>query len=88
MKIKHCIKKKLVNFKALQKKPAVSVEKFIIYKSVYITTHLVIIIVSYLALIRLLFAELGFSQIKREYILYHIPLYLSTVGLSINQFIL
>ena len=33
--------------------------------------HFVIIIVSYLALIRLIFVELGFPQIKRKYIQYN-----------------
>ena len=33
--------------------------------------HFFIIIVSYLALIRPLFVELGFPQIKRKYIVYY-----------------
>ena len=65
-KIKHYLKK----LELLRKKPAVSLAKFIIYKLVYIIIHFVIIIVSYLALIRPLFVELHFRQIKRKYILY------------------
>ena len=57
--------------KLLRRKPSVSLAKFIIYKIVYVIIHFVIIIVSYLALIRLLFLELGFRQIKRKYILYY-----------------
>ena len=65
-KIKHYLKK----LELLRKKPAVSLAKFIIYKFVYDIVHFVII-VSYLALIRPLFVELGFRQIKRKYILYY-----------------
>ena len=61
-KIKHYLKK----LELLRKKPAVSLAKFIIYKLVYIIIHFVIIIVSYLALIRPLFVELGFRQIKKK----------------------
>ena len=57
--------------KLLRRKPAVSLAKFNIYKIVYVIKHFVIIIVSYLALIRLLFLELGFRQIKRKYMLYY-----------------
>ena len=45
--------------------------KFIIYKTLNVITHFVIIIVSSLALIRLPFVELGFHQIKRKYILHY-----------------
>ena len=57
--------------KAFKKKPAASLPKFIICKIIYVMIPFVIIIVSYLALIRLLFVELGICQIKRKYILYH-----------------
>ena len=61
-----------INFKAFKKKKsAVRLAKFIIYKTVNVITHFVIIVVSYLALIRLLFVELGFHQIRRKYILYY-----------------
>ena len=65
------IKYYLKEITACKKKPAVSLAKFIIYKFVYVIIHFVIIIVSYLALIRPLFVELGFCQIKRKYILYY-----------------
>ena len=52
--------------KLSRRKPAVSLANFIIYKVVYIIIHFVIIIVSYQALIRLPFVELGFRQIKRK----------------------
>ena len=68
---------KLTNFKAFKKKIAVSLAKFIIYKSVYVIKHFVTIII-YFALVRLLFGELGFRQIKRKYLLDYyttIPIY-------------
>ena len=68
---------KLTNFKAFKKKIAVSSAKFIIYKSVYVIMHFATIII-YFALVRLLFGELGFRQIKRKYILDYyttIPIY-------------
>ena len=46
--------------------PAVRLIKFILYKSVYVIIHYVIIIASHVALIRLLFVELGFRQIRRK----------------------
>ena len=55
----------------LRKKPAINLAKFIIYKIVYVSIHVAIIIVTYLALIRLLFVEIGFCQIKRKYRLYY-----------------
>ena len=62
--------KELIDFlKLLRKKPAVSLAKFVFYKIILYVIHFVIIIVTYLALIRLLFVELGFRQIKRKYIL-------------------
>ena len=63
--------KKKKRLKLLRKKPAASLPKFIICKIIYVMIPFVIIIVSYLALIRLLFVELGICQIKRKYILYH-----------------
>ena len=48
-----------------KKKPAGSLAKFIIYKIAQVIIHLAIIIVSYLALIRLRFVELGFHHIKK-----------------------
>ena len=59
--------------KLLREKPAVSLPKFIICKIVYVINciHFFVIIVSYLALIRLLFVQLGFRHIKRKYILYY-----------------
>ena len=53
------------------KKLIICLAKFIIYKTVYVIIHFVIIIVSYLALIRLIFVVLGFCQMKRKYILYY-----------------
>ena len=76
--------KKIENFQALKKKPAVSLAKFIIYKIVYVIIHFAIIIVSNLALIRLLFVELGFHQIKRRYMIYYsttIPIYSKSYAL-------
>ena len=71
----------IINFKALKKKkPPVSWASFIIYKIEYVM-HFVISIVSYLALIRLLFVELGVFQIKRKYYT-TILLYLSTASLT------
>ena len=61
----------LIIFKAFKKKTCRKLAKFIIYKIVYAITHFVIIIVSYLTLIRKLFVGLGFRQIKRKYILYY-----------------
>ena len=58
-------KKKKKQIELLREKPAVSSVKFIIYKITYVIIHFVIIIVSYLALIRLIFVELGFGQIKK-----------------------
>ena len=63
--------KKTKRLKLLRKKSAASLPKFIICKIIYVIIPFVIIIVSYLALIRLLFVELGIRQIKRKYILYH-----------------
>ena len=47
-------------FKKKKKKCTVCLEKFIINKTAYVIIHFVIIIVRYLALIRLLFVEQGF----------------------------
>ena len=71
------------------KKLIICLAKFIIYKTVYVIIHFVIIIVSYLALIRLLFVALGFRQIKRKYTLYYYTYYtyLQCI-LRINRFIL
>ena len=44
----------------LQCKSSKSPGAFIVYKIIYVTVHFVIIIVSYMALIGLLFVELGF----------------------------
>ena len=74
--------------KLLRKKPAVSLAKLIIYKIVQVIIHFVIIIVSYLALIRLRFVELGFRQIKRKYIQYNTSLRLETVIFSWNEHII
>ena len=71
----------LINFKAFKKNnSAVRLSKFIIYKTVNVITHFVIIIVSYLAFIRLLFVELGFHQIRRKYIVYY---YYYTTNVSV-----
>ena len=71
----------LINFKAFKKKKsAARSSKFIIYKTVNVITHFVIIIVSYLALIRLLFVELCFHQIRRKYILYYYYYYTTNVN--------
>ena len=67
--------------KLLRKTIAVSLAKFIIYKSVYVI-HFVIITVSYLALVRLLFGELDFCPIKKNIFYTTILLYLSTAGLK------
>ena len=64
-------KKKKKRLKLLRKKPTASLPKFIICKIIYVIIPFVITIVSYLALIRLLFVELGIRQMKRKYILYH-----------------
>ena len=61
----------IIILKLLRKKPAVSLAKFIIYKIVDVIIHFVVIIASYLALIRLLFVELGSHQIKKKYIQYN-----------------
>ena len=62
----------LINFEAFKKKICSKVSKVsIIYKTFNVITHFVIIIVSYLALIRLPFVELGFHQIKRKYTLHY-----------------
>ena len=63
-----------MNFKALKKKTYSKFSKFIVYKIVYVIINFVIFIVSYLALIRLLFAELGFCQIKRKILYYYITI--------------
>ena len=61
----------------LSKKPCsvLSLARSIIYKIVYVIIHFVIIIVSYLALIRVLFVGLGFRQTKRKYIQYNTTQY-------------
>ena len=50
-----------------------------IYKIVYVIIHFVIVIVSYLVLIRLLFVELGFRQIKIKHILYYTTIRLQRI---------
>ena len=54
--------------KLFRRKPEVSLEKFFIDKIVYGIIPFIIIIVSYLAVIRLLFVQSGFRKIKRKYI--------------------
>ena len=63
-----------MHFKALKKKTSSKFRKLCmlhIYKIAYVIVHFVIISVSYLALIRPRFVELGLFQIQRKHLLYY-----------------
>ena len=63
--------KKLIDFKAFLKKTCCKFSKVNYLQIVQVIIHFVIIIVSYLSLIRLQFVGLGFRQIKSKYIQYN-----------------
>ena len=70
-KIKHYIIKKIINFKTLKKKANSKFSKVYYLQNCCISYYTFCYYHCYLALIKLLFVELGFRQIKIKYILYY-----------------